>query len=341
MPQLVNWINQLKNYSDWESIMEFFVQSVEFPILYFEYLKEPAWLILPYKSSSVSTNHTHQSVCLRLYELDISFDPSQLYRPSTIPAVDKEIIKHLGNVEYQCYPLVFNNHIKGFFAVPKQPVKKDKPKPDDYFFILDYYLKNTLWMQKWKQESTKDELTNGLNKKAFLKVLFTEVSRARRLNLPVSVMVMQIDQWSDLKSVYGNYQAYLFLKALSKNLTRDMRVYDTLGCLSNGRLAIILPHTSERGAGQKAEKIRWTLQSSDFSKVFSQHNRLSISLGLVEYPKVGRTAENLLRYVEQALSFARKECGGNITAVAGPSVGFKPDFYVKDHTAQRSIQDLT
>ena len=331
------WISQLKHNHSVESAIEFFIKTATSPILYFKYLPSNAWLVLEHikKTKEAKAHLNQKSVCLRLYESDPSFHPAKLYSPEKIPLVHQTVIQQFGQINYQCYPLVFNNHVIGFFVYVSNAAALF-----DRFFILNYYIKNFLWLQKWENESHTDEVTGCLNQKSFLKTLFIEVSRCRRLLLPVSLIALRVDQLSLLESAYDSYQINLFIKALSKSILRDVRSYDTVGVLSNNQLAIILPHTSERGAGMKAEKIRWVVQSSDFSKVFPTQDRLSVSLGLVEYPRTGRSADSMLRYALKALDFAAHKCGGNIIAVASPATGFKPDFYVPD-SRHHLIRDLT
>ena len=330
---LSKWILQLQQQTTTESAIAFFIQTTGEPILYFKYLASQAWLVLEHtKNTAVSL---YRPICLRLYEMDGLFHPSHLYQPEKIPTLQETITRHLETSDYALHYLNFNHQIMGFFAYTS-PSEELKNK----FFILDYYIKNFLWEQKWKQESQTEEVTGCLNQKFFLKTLFTEVSRARRLLLPVSLIVLQVDQLAAVEAAYGDYPAKLFTKALARIILKDARQYDTLGVLNNHRLALILPHTSESGAAKKAEKIRWTLQSSDFSKVFPAHERLSVSLGLVEYPRAGRSADQLLRFASKALDFAMHKCGGNIIAEAVPASGFKPDFQVQK-SRYSSIRDLT
>ena len=89
----------------------------------------------------------------------------------------------------------------------------------------------------------------------------------------------------------------------------------------------------------KAEKIRWSVKSANFSKVFSAHGRLTLSLGLAEYPKVNRSADALYKSALKALAFAHKDYKGNMTALAVPPAGFKPDFSVKNDIG--SLRNLT
>ena len=326
----MDWVRDLRKQNSFSTSVNFFVKKVNCPILYFEYQSSKAWLSLK-QSSSLPVVYP---MCFRLHESDSSFNPTQLYEPKQIQVFHSQIQELFGTQEYQCFPLVFNKKVIAVFTY-----LSDSLLVKEQFFIFNNYVKHFLWREKWEKEHTLDESTGCLNQKSFLKKLFVEISRARRLHLPLSLLLLQLDQFETLKSVYGSYKVDVFIKSLADNLIKDSRAYDIFGTWSAGQLGIILPHTSERGAGMKSEKIRWSVQSSDFSKVFPSHGRLTLSLGLSEYPCVSRSADSLFRSTLKALSFAHGECGGNMTAVSTPAVGFKPDFPVQSTVNQ--LRDLT
>ncbi len=326
---LTSWISELKKQNSFSSSIAFFVETADFPVLYFEYQDSQACLSLKHGRHLPVMD----SVCLRLHESDPDFDPTALYDSKKIPVFHHKVQKLFGAQEYQCFPLVFNKRVAGIFAFfSNASVTRDR------FFILDNYVKDFLWREKWRQDGSVDESTGCLNQRAFFKQLFVEFSRARRLRLPLSLLLLRLDQMDTLKTVYGSYKAEIFVKSLANNLIQDSRAYDIFGSWPTGYLGLILPHTSERGAGMKAEKIRWSVQSADFSKVFPSHGNLTLSLGLAEYPCVNRSADSLFQSTLKALSFANRECGGNMTAVATPAVGFKPDFAVQDTV--NNLRDL-
>ena len=350
--------------------VEFFMSKIEVPMAYFEYQSDKACLVLKHTTPGM---RAPEGLCIRLYESDPSFNPTFLYRPKQIPVFHSEAQKLFEPLspapgtatanattnttapDYECFPLVFNRQPVGVFVYSLDSASKDSARGTgdmtntktaienraikDQLCVLSAHIKNFLWREKWERASPVDALTGCLNEKALLKRLFIEFSRARRLLLPLSLIVIELDQFKELESTYSSYEAGLFIKSLVNNLIKDSRTYDIFGALPEGRLAVVLPHTSERSAGMKAEKIRWSVQSADFSKVFASHGRLTLSLGLAEYPRVTRSAEALLQSALKALSFAREECCGNMTAVATPPVGFKPDFTVQN--TLNHLRDLT
>ena len=325
-----NWIKELRRHKSFSSVMDFFVKTSDFPILYMEYQESKAWFSLKY-SNFVSVKN---SFYLRLPESESDFDPNRLYNPSQIPVFHLQMRTWFEKKKYQCFPFIFNKQVTGVFVY-----LSDSLETKEQIFILNSYVQNILWQEKWGQENLRDEGTNALNQKAFLQQLFIEVSRGRRLSLPLSLILLKLDQFSALKTIYGTYKTNLFIKSLLSHFMKDSRFYDIFGSWPEGYLGLILPHTSERGASLKAEKIRWSVQSADFSKVFPSNGRLTLSLGLAEYPRVNRSAESLFRSALKALAFAQKEGGGDMTAVATPPVGFKPDFLTKNLV--NHLRDLT
>jgi len=325
------WVQDLNKKKCVSSAIEFFIRTAKSPILYFEHHLEKDWLSLKYNSPS---SQKHDPICIRLHESDKSYEPKKLYDPRQIPVFHSCVKSLLNNDTYFSIPLIFNHQVIGVFASTHH-----HELLQEQILILNHYIKNFLWEEKWTKENALDELTSSLNKKSFLKQLFIEISRARRLSLPVSLILWKVDQWDTLKSTYGSYRPTLLIKSMINRSIKDSRTYDIFGTWPEGQVGIILPHTSEKAASLKSEKLRWSVQSADFSKVFSSHGHLTLSLALAEYPRVGRSAENLFQVTSKALHFAHKKYGGNITTVATPNPGFKPDFIFQNSV--NPLRDLT
>ena len=176
--------------------------------------------------------------------------------------------------------------------------------------------------------NTRDEGTEVLSRAVFTEYVTNEVSRARRLSLPVAVLAMAFDQYDLIGGEIGPSEAQLMLKTVAKLCLKYSRVNDVIGRLGASELGLLLPHTSRRGALIKAERLRRALASADFSKVVRTHARVTVSIGVSEYPTLVRDAEELLGSADETLFHIRKF--GNRTAVAEPPTHFTPDFVVRD-----------
>ena len=332
---LFQWTKNLEEQKSFTSVIEHFFSTCPVPVSYFSYDSEKGHLHL--LRSTKSLNPPSFSQCIRLYESDPLFDPSQLFQPENLPFLNKILQKTIGVEFYNSYHLLFRDQIKGLFigVWNKEPYKS---LINTQLFILHQYLKQLFWEQTWKTHYPACETVNCLNPNAFLKYLFIEVSRSRHLQLPLSLILMEIDSYDSLTKLYGSYKMLVLKKAILSQLTMENRPYDTISTWpKTGRLGILLPYTPIKTAKQKAEKIRSQISKADFSKVFPKHPHISVSLGLGEYPGVARSADSLLKMCLKALKFASGRCNGDLIAVASPSSGFKPDFLTIEKRSETNL----
>ena len=154
------WISELKKQNSFSSALSFFVKTAKAPVLYFEYQDFEGCLILKHANINPPIK---LDCCIRLYESDPDFEPAKLYSPKKIKAFNVEAQKIL-NGGYQCFPLIFDRKVKGLFCFIS-----DSALLRDRFFILNSYVKDFLWKTKWDRSALVDDLTFGLNQKAFLK----------------------------------------------------------------------------------------------------------------------------------------------------------------------------
>ena len=110
-----------------------------------------------------------------------------------------------------------------------------------------------------ENNSTADTLTGLLNKRTLLQALEPQVSRSRRYNNPLSVIIMQIDTYNaHLKNVTPvTDQA---LTAVSFYLRDQMRWVDLVGRTQDNEFTLILPETNESDALKLARKINSRIQ---------------------------------------------------------------------------------
>ena len=326
----VEWIKELQQQNSLHLALKFFVKTTSLPLLYLEL--SPSLLIL--KHSNISKKSI-APYFFRLKEGHLFSHPNQVLKLKQNMAFHHHITKLLNTAQYWIFPLTFRDKTLGVFV---GQVKTEHLK--NRILILNSHIKNILWHKKWEKEQTTHVESSCLKEKFFMQKLFIEFSRARRLFLPLSLIILEWDQFMELKNHYDLNATLNFFNSFAKTLIQDSRAYDIFGAWPmQGRLAIVLPHTSERGAGLKAEKLRWSAENAQFSEFFAQHDRLTLSLGLAEYPYVSRSADGLFRSALKALYFSHYKWGGNIISSATPAKGFKPDFPVKRNL--NPLMDLT
>ena len=293
-----------------ESSIQYFLKTLHpSPYLYFE------WLSRQYALKLLHSHPSTPSQSIRLYESDPDFHINQLYQPQNI-----SILKSIAQKIIPNHNLLFE-----LITVKDQPfgiVGLTETNSD--IKSLLYCLQSKCESLVWKQQCVKFS-----NYDYFLKILYSEISRSRRLSLPVSLILIDCISYPQIKK---DHNCPIFFKSLYNHLLKNNRMYDSLIQISPKEIACILPHTSEKGAVEKAQKIDWILKSLKSSKFFKKEIQFKIAVAV--YPSVARDALGLIH-------IARKSCQeeGRAVCVATASPAFQPDF--SSETKLDSLRELT
>lgn len=161
-----------------------------------------------------------------------------------------------------------------------------------------------------KLVSTTDELTGLYNRKYLHERLDAELSRAKRYNLNLSCLLVDIDFFKVVNDMYGYDWGDVLLKKITEILQRHVRKEDILVRYGDEEFIIILPNTDEENAYIFSERLRRDVERMEFipDKEEERHP-ITISGGLACYPyleNVDENANTLIRYAEHALYNAKK-----------------------------------
>jgi GGDEF domain-containing protein len=106
------------------------------------------------------------------------------------------------------------------------------------------------------RQASYDGLTGALNRRAFERVADGEWSRAVRHDLPLSVLVLDLDRFKALNDTYGHDAGDVWLKSFAE-LSRGLLRREDLFCRYGGEEFIaLLPQTPLPAAVQVADRIR-------------------------------------------------------------------------------------
>jgi diguanylate cyclase (GGDEF)-like protein len=169
-----------------------------------------------------------------------------------------------------------------------------------------------------------DFVTELFNRSHYLKVLEGEVSRARRLQLPLSIVKVALDDFIELESSLGEPARDELLKSLAAVISKTSRTND-ITCRSGlNEIAMILPHCSKKGAALRAERLRRIVEGATF---LEKGMKVSISLGISEYPSLCNTPQSLDETATKALTHILDKGGNKICLFKAPS-DYTPEFEI-------------
>ncbi|WP_166646050.1 sensor domain-containing diguanylate cyclase [Halospina denitrificans] len=170
--------------------------------------------------------------------------------------------------------------------------------------------------EELEQLSIVDPLTGVYNRRHLTSQLHREWKRACREQVPLSMIMMDIDYFKLLNDTYGHMAGDRCLVELAKLLQEEVqRTSDILARFGGEEFVIVLPNTAIAGAEHLAERIR---SRAEAHRVETENHRLAFTLSLgvaSQIPGPGSDAEELVRRSDNAL-YEAKEAGRNRVVVA-------------------------
>lgn len=129
-----------------------------------------------------------------------------------------------------------------------------------------------------QDQATRDALT-GLHNRRFVEmVLPSELARAQRHDVPLSLCVVDVDHFKLVNDRHGHPVGDLVLVRLATAMQRMRRVSDTCARLGGEEFCLLLPHTGARSAEAAAERVHRVVRALRFEEV--PDLRVTVSIGI-------------------------------------------------------------
>jgi diguanylate cyclase (GGDEF)-like protein len=162
-----------------------------------------------------------------------------------------------------------------------------------------------------------DALSGLLNRRGLLGALKDEVQRAYRLNSPLTVLVLDLDNFKNVNDTYGHVGGDQALRAFAGTCRANLRVVDTIGRVGGDEFAVLLPATDIDAAGGVAEKLRLAVESTAI-QAGAVSFFLTVSIGMASWTSEDDSGDFVLAQADRAL-YAAKEAGRNCICIASRS----------------------
>jgi len=157
--------------------------------------------------------------------------------------------------------------------------------------------------------ATTDSLTGLHNRRYFMDTATQEFERARRYQMPLSLLMIDADRFKSINDRFGHHIGDEVLKVLAMIGRRQLREIDLLARLGGEEFAILLPQTDFADAWVVAERLRQTIAEHTVDTEQGLLN-FTISLGLSSLDPVTADLDDLLRQADIAL-YQAKQNGRN------------------------------
>jgi diguanylate cyclase (GGDEF)-like protein/PAS domain S-box-containing protein len=160
-----------------------------------------------------------------------------------------------------------------------------------------------------QEQAIRDPLTNVYNRRFLADFLDREVARAERERLPLSVVIMDVDNFKQFNDTHGHKCGDVVLQAIAQFLVDHTRRGDVVCRYGGEEFVILMPGASQEVALERAETWR-----QDFSETPVEYEGTkffaTFSAGVATFPQHGATDESLLQAADRAL-YRSKNAGRN------------------------------
>lgn len=171
-----------------------------------------------------------------------------------------------------------------------------------------YLYRENQKIQYWKGESDTDPLTGLYNRRYLMDRLKQETTRSRRYQRPLSLLMIDVDDFKHFNDTFGHTNGDLILRLVALTLKSIVREPDIIARYAGDEFIVILPEATVREAGFTAERIQAELVKVGQVIKFSEADlHITLSIGVTEYDAETENLDQLIDKVDKAMYKAKEE----------------------------------
>jgi len=169
--------------------------------------------------------------------------------------------------------------------------------------------KRIIDLQRQLQEQAYcDGLTGLWNRKRMFRILAKEINRAQRDNLPLAIIMIDIDKFKATNDTHGHHIGDLVLQEVAKILKKNVRNYDEICRYGGDELLVILPNCSITKTKLIGERLRKSVTEHRITDdAVSIYITVSLGGASTENHTKDVTAEALIVAADEALLEAKNK----------------------------------
>jgi diguanylate cyclase (GGDEF)-like protein len=159
----------------------------------------------------------------------------------------------------------------------------------------------------------RDDLTQLFNRRYFFERLRRELDRARSLQSPLAILVLDVDRLKGVNDTYGHKAGDIVLANLAKLLVKCTRTSDIPARLGGDEFGVVMPETDKDGAFAVAKRLQRALEVTPVYEQDGDSLKMNVSLGVSGFPWGGDSVDEVVQWADTHM-YAAKTSGRNDAA---------------------------
>lgn len=182
------------------------------------------------------------------------------------------------------------------------------------------YLQTAILHLKLQDLAALDDLTRVLNRRFGMRRLAEEFSRSVRHGVPLSVIMLDIDNFKSFNDTFGHDAGDAVLASVASTLERGVRSGDIVCRYGGEELMVVAPGMGVHDAGAAAEKLRRHIETTPITWR-GQSLHVTASLGAASWPVVrASTPDEIVTCADQALYHAKESGRDRVSVHRGDEI---------------------
>lgn len=281
------------------------------------------------KEDSTAANHTQPTTLFKSIEtLKIPLDltatnllAGAYHQGAPVHITPEKIDQHKDDILLQRFrtselvimPLKAKNKINGLIIADNLYTRKPIKEEDLRMFMMlanqaGLAIENSQLYELVRHKSRTDAVTSLWNHGFFQDQLTKEIETPNNPHHPISLMMLDVDNFKKLNDTYGHHQGDLALKEIASLLKESSREIDYACRYGGEEFSIILTQTHKGHAMTIAERVRERIAQHNFLSLAQESDQkatITVSIGVAAFPEDAQTKEDLIAKADRAMYIAK------------------------------------